>query len=151
MATFTGSGASSPAVAKSVYSGETVLRIGDKFSGVTPSDILLLATIPNGAIVTDLYGRADIGGNADLVLKLGWRGQGSVNETAFGTHTFSSTTSPGAFDIQDDVIGAQKVSFSDSTGEQNAFLFATVSSGSGSDTVSLNFVLRYHVDHKEGV
>ena len=149
MATFTSSLAGAAPVAKVQYAGPSTTSVSMVQGGGTLSDIYLLAKVPNGALITRVYGTGSVGGNADAVIKLGWKAQATTSETAFGTHTFSATTDPGKFDMLDDNISRVHVSFSDSTGEQLATIFATASSGTFSDTVSLAVNIEFHVDHNE--
>ena len=153
MATVTASLATSGAPVKQNHAGTTSVHVKLNTSGNTLSDIMLLAKIPNRALVTDVRGTLGTS-NADTVIKLGWRGDPSgtaSNETAFGTHTASGTDVVTNFTMVGEDLGPVLVSFTDSIGSGFAFLFATASAGTFSDTVCLDVTMEYTMDHNEGV
>lgn len=149
MATFTSSLAGNAPVAKVQYAGPSTTSVQITQGGGTLSDIYLIAKVPNGAMITRFYGTGTVGGNADAAMKFGWKAQATTTEAAFGTHSFSATTDPLKFDMLDDNIGRVHISFSDSTGEQLATIFATASTGTFSDTIVLVTNIEFHVDHNE--
>lgn len=149
MATFTSSLATAGAPVKSQYAGPTKVAVKMVQGGGTLSDIYLLAKVPNGALITAFYGTGSVGGNADAAMKFGWKAQATTSEAAFGTHSFSATTDPGKFDMLDDNISRVLVSFSDSTGDNFAWIYATASTGTFSDSISLEVNLEFILDHNE--
>ena len=152
MATATSSLATAGAPVKINHAGDTAVRVKFVGSSNTLSDQILLAKLPNGALVTMLTGIFGTG-NADSVIKLGWKGARTgtaSDETAFGTHTASSTDATTNFALDTEDLGAVHLSFTDSVGSNFAYLFATCSVGTFSDTYTLDISFHYHVDHNEG-
>lgn len=147
MATQTSSLATAGAPVKMNYAGATTLHVHIDASAQTLSDQVLLAKLPNRALVTALRGVFG-SSNTASVIKLGWKGQvGASSEAAFGTHTAAE----GNFALVTDNIGGVLISFTDSIGNNFAYVFATCSVGSFSDTWSLDLTIDYTVDHNEGV
>lgn len=152
MATFTSSLATGGAPVKADHAGNQGFRVKTAVSAATLSDIILLGKIPNGAIVTNVQGVIGTS-NTDSVIKLGWKGKnntGAGSETAFGTHTASSTDAVTNFTLTGEDIGGVHISFTDSIGSDYAVLYATCSVGSFTDTFSLDIAVTYHLDHQEG-
>lgn len=152
MTTFTSSLATAGAPVKRNSAGQNAVRVAMAVVGATLSDILLLAKVPNGALITEMKGVIG-SGNTDSVIKLGWRRHsdgGGGSETAFGTHTVSSTDAVSNFINTTDDIGAVHISFTDTLGSDYAEIFATCSTGSFTDTFSMDVALAYHLDHNEG-
>lgn len=138
--TYTTSQATEGAPVTLHHEAETVKRVRWEGSSLSLSDEILIAKFPNNVIITDIYG---VGGcqASDIVFKLGLK---SGSQTAFGTHTLSSTTNPVKFSMLDDNIAPQHLSLSDDATPQYTYLYVTASSGSWTQTVSLDFVIRYH-------
>lgn len=139
-ATYTASQATAGAPVTLHHEAETVKRVRWERAGLSVSDEILIAKIPNGVFV-EVYG---VGGSqaSDIVFKLGLK---SATETALGTHTLSSTTNPVRFWTLDDNIAPQFVSLSDDAPQQFTYLYAIASSGSWTQTVSLDFTIRYRL------
>ena len=153
MATVTASLATAGAPVKMNHAGTTTVHVKLNTSGNTLSDIMLLAKIPQRALVTDVRGTLGTS-NADTVIKLGWKGAvagTASNETAFGTHTASGTDVVTNFAMTTEDLGPVLVTFTDSTGSNFAYLFATASVGTFSDTVCLDVTMEFTMDHNEGV
>jgi hypothetical protein len=152
MATQTSSLATAGAPIKVNPTGTTTLHIHFHGSAQTLSDIALLAKLPQRALVTDISGQFGTS-NVDSVIKLGWKAPNSStnNETAFGTHTSSTTDAVTLIDFAGEEELPELITFTDSIGQPFAQLFATCSVGSFSDTWSLNLVVQYTMDHNEGV
>ena len=151
MATATSSLATAGAPVKENPTGTTTVHVKADFSALTLSDILLLAKLPQRALVTQISGIIGTS-NADSVIKLGWKAPnaGNGSETAFGTHT-ASATAVTAFDMNSELVQPVLISFTDSIGQAYAQLYATCSVGSFSDTFSIDIVVEYTMDHNEGV
>lgn len=152
MATTTSSLATAGAPVKMNPTGTTTVHIHANFSGNTLSDIALLCKLPQRALVTDITGQFGTS-NVDSVIKLGWKAPNSStnNETAFGTHTSSTTDAVTLIDFAAEEELPELISFTDSIGQAYAQLYATCSVGSFTDTWSLNLVVQYTMDHNEGV
>ena len=152
MATSTSSLATAGAPMKQNHVGTTTVHIHYHGSAMTLSDIALLCKLPQRALVTDITGQFGTS-NADSVIKLGWKAPNSStsNETAFGTHTSSSTDAVTLIDFAGEEELPELITFTDSIGLAYAQLYATCSVGSFSDTWSLNLVVQYTMDHNEGV
>jgi len=153
MATVTASLGTAGAPVKMNHAGTTTVHVKLNTAGNTLSDIMLLAKIPNGALVTDVRGTLGTS-NADTVIKLGWKGgiAGTASaETAFGTHTASGTDVVTNFTMVSEDLGPVLVSFTDTVGSNFAYLFATASVGSFSDTVCLDVTMEYTMDQNERV
>lgn len=153
MTTQTTSLATAGAPMKVNHTGTTVIHIHGDFSAQTLSDLVLLAKLPQRALITDLRGFFGTS-NTDSVIKLGWKAPNSStdNETAFGTHTSSATDAVTLIDLQvEEIVPGILISFTDSIGQAYAQLYATCSVGSFTDTWSLDLVLTYTMDHNEGV
>ena len=152
MATTTSSLATAGAPVKMNHAGTTTVHIHANFSGNTLSDIALLCKLPQRALVTDITGQFGTS-NVDSVIKLGWKAPNSStdNETAFGTHTSSTTDAVTLIDFAAEEELPELISFTDSIGMAYAQLYATCSVGSFTDTWSLNLVVQYTMDHGEGV
>ena len=151
MATGTASLATASAPVRYNHAGTTSIRVKGVFSGHTLSDQILLAKLPLGALVTHLNGIFGTG-NADSVIKLGWKGSQSgqaSDETDFGTHTSSSTDATTNFALDTEDLGPVLVTFTDTSGLPFAYLFATCSVGSFSDTFTLDIALQFHMAHNE--
>ena len=82
MATVTSALATARVSAKRLHAGANVVRVLYVGSANTLSDIILLAKIPNGALVTSMDGTFGTG-NADSVMKVGWKSLGATSETAW--------------------------------------------------------------------
>lgn len=152
MATFTSSMATVGAPVHRNHAGTQTLFVHLDVAAATLSDIILLAKIPNGALVTDVRGTIGTS-NTDSAIKLGWKGYFNTaagSETAFGTHTASTTDAVTNFAMATEDLAAVHISFTDSIGSDFAMLYATCSTGSFSDTFSLNIVVEYHLDHQQG-
>ena len=152
MATITSSLATAGAVAQETHTGTITRHIHIDAFAQTLSDITLLAKLPQGALVTHLTGQFGTS-NVDSVIKLGWKAPNSStdNETAFGTHTSSTTDAVTLIDLDVEEIGSVLISFTDSIGQAFAQLYATCSEGTFSDTWSLDLVLQYTMNHNEAV
>ena len=152
MATLTSSLATAGAPMKQNHVGTTTLHIHANMAAQTLSDITLLAKLPQRALVTDIFGQFGTS-NVDSVIKLGWKAPNSStdNETAFGTHTSSTTDAVTLIDFATEEVNPVLISFTDSIGQAYAQLYATCSVGSFTDTWSLNLVVQYTMDHGEGV
>lgn len=152
MATLTSSLATAGASAQETHTGVVERRIHIDAFAQTLSDITLLAKLPQGALVTHLTGMFGTS-NVDSVIKLGWKAPNSStdNETAFGTHTSSTTDAVTLIDMDVEEITPVLISFTDSIGQAFAQLYATCSVGSFTDTWSLDLVIRYHMNHNEAV
>ncbi|KKK78728.1 hypothetical protein LCGC14_2840650 [marine sediment metagenome] len=152
MTTQTSSLATAGAPVKENPTGTTTLHIHANFSAQTLSDIALLAKLPQGAVVTHLTGMFGTS-NVDSVIKLGWKAPNSStdNETAFGTHTSSTTDAVTLIDMDVEEIVPVLITFTDSIGQAFAQVYATCSVGSFTDTWSLDLVLQYTMDHNERV
>lgn len=152
MATVTSSLATAGAPMKQNHVGTTTLHVHINVSATTLSDIVLLAKLPQRALVTDISGQFGTS-NVDSVIKLGWKAPNSStdNEAAFGTHTSSTTDAVTLIDFAGEEELPELISFTDSIGLAYAQLYATCSVGSFTDTWSLNLVVQYTMDHNEGV
>jgi hypothetical protein len=152
MATVTSSLATAGAPMKQNHIGTTSFRVHIDVSATTLSDIVLLAKLPQRALVTDISGQFGTS-NVDSVIKLGWKAPNSstTNETAFGTHTSSTTDAVTLIDFANEEVVPTLISFTDSIGQAYAQLYATCSVGSFTDTWSLDLVVQYTMDHGEGV
>ena len=150
--TLTSSLGAATAPMKRNHIGTTTLHIHANMSAQTLSDITILAKLPQGALVTDISGQFGTS-NVDSVIKLGWRAPNSStdNETAFGTHTSSTTDAVTLIDFANEELNPTLISFTDSIGQAYAQLYATCSVGSFTDTWSLNLVLQYTMDHAQAV
>lgn len=154
MATSTSSLATAGAPIKQSHIGTTTLHVHMDNFAQTLSDLVLLAKLPQRALVTNVRGSFGTTSNADSVIKLGWRAPNSstTSETAFGTHTSSSTDAVTLIDFYpDDGPGGVLISFTDSIGLAYAQVFATCSVGSFTDTWSLDLEIQYTMDHNRGV
>jgi acyl-CoA synthetase (NDP forming) len=152
MATVTSSLATAGAPMKALHSGLNTIRVHIDVSATTLSDIVLLAKLPQRALVTDISGQFGTS-NVDSAIKLGWKAPNSStdNETAFGTHTSSTTDAVTLIDFANEELNPTLISFTDSIGLAYAVLYATCSTGSFTDTWSLDLVIQYTMDHGEGV
>ncbi len=153
MTTFTSSLSTPGAPVKRLHAAPVTIRVAMNMSAGTVSDIILLAKVPNGALIMALEGIIGTS-NTDSAIKLGWKGKsntGAGSETAFGTHTASSTDAVTVFDLNTDEIGPVHISFTDSTGSDYAVIYATASTGSFTDTFSLDIMLTYTMNHNEGM
>ncbi len=152
MATQTSSLATAGAPIRENPTGTTTIRVHATFSAQTLSDIVLLAKLPQRALITDISGQFGTS-NTDSVIKLGWKAPNSStdNETAFGTHTSSATDAVTLIDFAGEEELAELITFTDSIGQAYAFIYATCSVGSFTDSWSLNLVIQYTMDHGEGV
>jgi hypothetical protein len=152
MATVTSSLATAGAPMKQNHVGTITQRVHIDVSATTLSDIVLLAKLPQRALVMDISGQFGTS-NVDSAIKLGWKAPNSStdNETAFGTHTSSTTDAVTLIDFANEELSPTLISFTDSTGLAYAVLYATCSTGSFTDTWSLDLVIQYTMDHGEGV
>lgn len=149
MATFTSTLATAGVSAKRVHAGANVVRVKYVGAAATLSDIILLAKIPNGAVVNTMNGIFGTG-NVDSVIKVGWKSLGTTSETAFGTHTSSTTDATTNWTLTGEDLGPVHISFTDSLGSDFAMLYATASVGSFTNTFTIDITFSYHVDHNEG-
>ena len=149
MATVTASLATSRVSPKRLHAGANVVRVKYTGSANTLSDIVLLAKVPNGAIITDMNG-VFFSSNVDSVIKVGWSGADSGSATAFGTHTASTTDATTNWTLTGEDLGPVHISFTDSTGSAAGMIYATCSAGTFSDSFSLDITFTYHMDHNEG-
>lgn len=152
MATFTTSLAQAGVQPKYNHTGVNASRVAYNLSAATLSDIVLIAKVPNGALITGVKGYFGTS-NTDSVIKLGWKRAsdgGGGSETAFGTYTSSSTANPTEVDMSVKLIGSVHISFTDTLGSDFAYIYATCSVGTFSDTTSIDLTLTYHFDHREG-
>lgn len=152
MATSTSSLATAGAPVKMNHVGTNTVHIHYHGSAMTLSDIALLCKLPQRALVTDITGQFGTS-NVDSVIKLGWKAPnaGNGSETAFGTHTSSTTDAVTLIDFAAEEVVPTLITFTDSIGQAYAQLYATCSVGSFTDTWSLNLVVQYTLDHNEGV
>ena len=152
MTTITSTLAAATAPMKQNHIGTTTLHVHVDAFAQTLSDIVLLAKLPQRALVTDISGQFGTS-NVDSVIKLGWKAPNSStdNETAFGTHTSSTTDAVTLIDFANEELSPTLISFTDSIGQAYAQLYATCSVGSFTDTWSLDLVIQFTMDHPEGV
>lgn len=127
------------ATPRAVHAGVNAVRTTYTQNGATlsASDIILVAKIPNGALVLDGY-MSGTSGAAATILKLGIQ---SGTETQFiATGTLSATAQ-----LQRFIGGALpfKVSLSDDANPQYTWVYATMNSGSATVTGSIQFVVSY--------
>lgn len=152
--TYTSSMAQSGIQPKYDATGVQNVHVAYQSAGHTLSDIIWLAKVPNGALVTMVKGYIGTS-NTDSVIKLGWYrasdGAGSgASETAFGTWTASNTSVNQEVDMSAKFIAAVAISFTDTIGSDYAIIYATNSVGSFTDTFSLDLTITYNMDHREG-
>lgn len=139
MAVFTVTASDAAKQPRRVHVGTNVVR-SHLNSAMLPasfsaSDIVLIAKVPNGALITDFYASGMVGGDG-TVFKIGTL----ADDDAVGTVlTFSATaqlkrgeaaTMPFRVSLSDDAV-------------QWTYLFATRISGTGTSTCSLQFVTKY--------
>lgn len=107
----------------------------------TISDIILLARLPNKVRVVDIWVKGTTAAAAGLVYKLGMKGGGS--ETTFGTGTLSAT----ATTLFNPKTGCgTRVSISDTDVNGGADVYMTASSGSWTESLSIDFMIAYTAD-----
>jgi hypothetical protein len=104
----------------------------------TISDILLLAKLPNKVRVTDIWVKGTTSAAAGLVYKLGMKGGGT--ETTFGTGTLSATATV-LFNPKTGV--GSVVSISDTDVNAGADVYMTASSGSWTESFSIDYMIQY--------
>lgn len=130
--------------------GENVVYSRIKQAGLSVSDIVLLAKVPNHAIVIDGYLTARGTGITTGLWKIGV--QGTVVDTLSGAtltsdtlHAGASLTASGLARFTTSFLPFQ-VSFSDDAASQFIWIQGTFSAGSGTATQSLGFVLKYLIN-----
>lgn len=134
-------------VTSTVYANHTpaFTHIGDnvvqgKFttSGRTLSDIIFLAKVPNGVVITDWHIQGTSGETASTY-KLGINSAGGT-ESTFGTFTLAGA----ALVVFPRVTGCPfDVSLSDTDAQGGATIYATVSAGTHTTSISFDFMFRY--------
>lgn len=134
--------------------GVQSVHVQYNLAAATLSDIVWLAKVPNGALITSVKGFIGTS-NTDSVIKLGWyrasdKAGSGASETAFGTWTSTATLATTELDISAKFLGAVAISFTDSLGSDFAYIYATCSVGSFTDTFSFDLTVTYHMDHREG-
>ncbi len=107
-------------------------------SARTLSDIVFLAKIPNRAVIVDIWFR---GGTAETASTAKFGISNNGTETTFGTLTFSSTGTPVLLQPRTGI--PFEVSISDTDAQAGATLYATISAGTWTTTVTLEFMCTY--------
>lgn len=107
----------------------------------TISDIFLLARLPNKAKVVDIWVKGTTAAATGLVYKLGMKGGGT--ETTFGTGTLSATATT-LFNPKTGV--GTKVSISDTDVNAGADVYMTASTGSWTESFSIDYLIAYVAD-----
>ncbi len=130
--------------------GQNVVYSRLEQAAMTVSDIVLLAQVPNHAIVTDGYMTVRGVGITTGTWKIGVQGTlvdaiSGATLTSDTLHAGASLTASGIARITSSFLPF-KVSVSDDAASQFVWLQATFSAGSGTATQSLAFVMNYLID-----
>ena len=138
MAVFTITASDATAQPRQVHTGENIVRthLGQVSPSFSASDIVLIAKIPNKSLITDFYASGIVGSDA-TVFKIG---TAADDDAVAVVMTFSATA---ALKRADAATLPFKVSLSDDAQPQWTYLFATRVSGTGTNTCSIQFVVKY--------
>lgn len=117
---------------------------GSLTASLTLSDIILIAKIPNKAMIHDFYMAGIVPGDA-TIFKVGTGGAGVTtggdDTSVCSTVTLSGTAAIKNFDSADTM--PYLVSLSDDAEPKWTWLFATLISGTSTATCSIQFVVKY--------
>lgn len=141
MAVWTATASDALATPRLTHVGETTVRthFGGNASfpaSFSASDIILIAKIPHGVLITDFYMSGIVPSDA-TIFKVGTAADDAGVAVAL---TLSATA---ALKRSDSAKLPFKVSLSDDASPQWTYLFATRVSGTATTTASLQFVVKY--------